>query len=91
MNPNHQIDYPPASWVPPKILRTIKSCLQYETKLRPSIDQLIAEYETAFENVLKWIIIIISTKCELIVNVLWSRIMQSIIIYVILLFFYFHK
>ncbi|XP_072392942.1 dual specificity protein kinase Ttk isoform X2 [Diabrotica undecimpunctata] len=45
MNPNHQIHYPEANWVPPKIIQTIKKCLQYNVKSRPSVNELLDEYE----------------------------------------------
>lgn len=45
MNPNHQISYPALDWVPEKIIETIKSCLQFNIKDRPSIVDLIEEYE----------------------------------------------
>lgn len=45
INPNHVIEFPDANWVPPKIINTIKKCLQYDVKCRPSINELINEYE----------------------------------------------
>ncbi|XP_076253401.1 dual specificity protein kinase monopolar spindle 1 [Rhynchophorus ferrugineus] len=49
-NPNFEIHYPPANWVSPKIIKTIKSCLQHDIKSRPSIDDLINEYEDMLKN-----------------------------------------
>lgn len=51
MNPEHVIGYPDAEWVSPKIIGTIKKCLQYNVKLRPSVDELIAEYDTILLNI----------------------------------------
>lgn len=51
MNPEHQIDYPDVEWVSPKIINTIKKCLQYNVKSRPSVDELIAEYNTILHNI----------------------------------------
>lgn len=48
MDPNHQIDYPTADWVPATIIYTIKKCLQFNVKARPSVDELIKEYENYF-------------------------------------------
>lgn len=45
MDPNHVIEFPAVDWVPLKIIDTMKKCLQYQVKLRPSIDDLIEEYE----------------------------------------------
>ncbi|RZC36151.1 dual specificity protein kinase TTK [Asbolus verrucosus] len=50
LDPNHKIDYPDVGWVPPKIINTMKSCLQHNMKLRPSVDELISEYESIFQN-----------------------------------------
>lgn len=46
VNPNHVIEFPPVDWVPPKIIDTIKRCLTYDTKSRPSVDELIKEYDS---------------------------------------------
>ncbi|XP_023022350.2 dual specificity protein kinase monopolar spindle 1 [Leptinotarsa decemlineata] len=51
LNPNHTIEYPDAPWVPPRILDTIKKCLQYNVKSRPSVDELIQEYETKLHEI----------------------------------------
>lgn len=50
VNPNHVIEYPPVDWVPPKIIDTMKKCLQFNVKERPSIDELITEYESFWSN-----------------------------------------
>ncbi|CAH1104821.1 unnamed protein product [Psylliodes chrysocephalus] len=44
-NPQHTIEYPEAKWLPPKVIDTIKKCLQYNVRARPSVDELIAEFE----------------------------------------------
>ncbi|KAK5642488.1 hypothetical protein RI129_008655 [Pyrocoelia pectoralis] len=45
MNPDHEIKYPTLDWVPEKFIGTIKSCLQYNIMDRPSIIDLIKDYE----------------------------------------------
>lgn len=50
MNPNHVIEFPEVDWVPPKIIETIKKCLQYDVKSRPYVDELISEYESFWCN-----------------------------------------
>ncbi|CAG9858689.1 unnamed protein product [Phyllotreta striolata] len=44
-DPNYKINYPEVDWLPPKIINTIKKCLQYNIQYRPSIAELIKEYE----------------------------------------------
>ncbi|XP_050305022.1 dual specificity protein kinase TTK isoform X2 [Anthonomus grandis grandis] len=44
-NPDHKIKFPQNQTVSPRILNTIKRCLRYDTKARPSVDELILEYE----------------------------------------------
>ncbi|KAJ8918382.1 hypothetical protein NQ315_008077 [Exocentrus adspersus] len=51
MNPEHKIDYPDVEWVSPKVIGTIKKCLQYNVKLRPSVDELIDEYDAILHNI----------------------------------------
>lgn len=48
LNPNHKIEYPDVDWIPNKIIQTIQRCLIYEMKGRPSIDELIKEYEELY-------------------------------------------
>ncbi|XP_028130354.1 dual specificity protein kinase Ttk [Diabrotica virgifera virgifera] len=50
MDPKHQIQYPEANWVPPKIIQTIKKCLQYNVKSRPSVNELLDEYDKELCN-----------------------------------------
>lgn len=40
-----QIKYPEAKWLPPKVIDTIKKCLQYNVRARPSVDELIPDFE----------------------------------------------
>lgn len=49
-NPAHVIEFPDAKWVPQKVIETLKKCLIYNVKLRPSVDELIQEYEDFFAN-----------------------------------------
>lgn len=51
MDPNHQIEYPEVNWVPDKIINTIKKCLQYNFRLRPSVDELLQEYDSNLCNI----------------------------------------
>ncbi|KAJ8951093.1 hypothetical protein NQ318_003791 [Aromia moschata] len=51
MNPDFKIDYPDAKWVSPKIINTISRCLQHDVRLRPSIDELVVEYESILNNI----------------------------------------
>ncbi|XP_018574040.1 dual specificity protein kinase Ttk [Anoplophora glabripennis] len=51
MNPEHEINYPHVDWVSPKIIGTIKKCLQYNVKSRPSVDELIVEYESILYSI----------------------------------------
>lgn len=46
-----KIDYPEANWVSPKLIKTIQQCLQYNKKLRPSVQELINEYEILLKNI----------------------------------------
>ncbi|XP_044272223.1 dual specificity protein kinase TTK [Tribolium madens] len=50
VNPDHRIEFPEADWVPQKLINTIKKCLQRSVKSRPSIDELITEYENMFHS-----------------------------------------
>lgn len=45
LDPKHQIQFPQANWVPPKIIETMKACLRYDMKSRPSIKELIQDFE----------------------------------------------
>ncbi|XP_022916049.2 dual specificity protein kinase TTK [Onthophagus taurus] len=45
LDPDQKINYPEANWVPSKIISTIKDCLKYDMKSRPSIDELINQYD----------------------------------------------
>ncbi|XP_066145366.1 dual specificity protein kinase TTK [Euwallacea fornicatus] len=51
VDPNHKISFPPADWVPPSVIRTIKRCLQYDVKARPSVAELIDEYELLLRSI----------------------------------------
>ncbi|KAL1490961.1 hypothetical protein ABEB36_011630 [Hypothenemus hampei] len=44
-DPTLPISYPKVNWAPQKIIETIKRCLQHDVKSRPSVDDLIEEYE----------------------------------------------
>lgn len=46
-NKNHQIEYPHANRIHEKTLKTIQKCLQFDANLRPTIDELIAEYKNS--------------------------------------------
>lgn len=48
IDPKHKIEYPYAEWVPPRIVATIKRCLQHDIRSRPSVEELLAEYEQLF-------------------------------------------
>lgn len=48
---NEHIQYPEVDWLPPRVLGTIKSCLRNDMRSRPSIDELLKEYETYFNYV----------------------------------------
>ncbi|CAH1117970.1 unnamed protein product [Phaedon cochleariae] len=50
LDPNHKIQYPDADGVPPKFLNTIRHCLRYDVKARPSVEQLIGECEQILHN-----------------------------------------
>lgn len=45
LDPNHKIEYPEVERVPPKVINTIRKCLVHNSKSRPSISELIQEYE----------------------------------------------
>ncbi|XP_056635582.1 dual specificity protein kinase Ttk [Diorhabda sublineata] len=51
MDPNHRIEYPDVTWVPVKIVNTIKKCLEYNVRLRPSVDELLREYDSNLCNI----------------------------------------
>ncbi|XP_060528009.1 dual specificity protein kinase Ttk isoform X2 [Cylas formicarius] len=50
-NPNHRIEYPDAEWVSPHIVNTIRRCLQYNIGARPSVNELIDEYESLLKRI----------------------------------------
>ncbi|XP_030758475.1 dual specificity protein kinase TTK isoform X3 [Sitophilus oryzae] len=50
IDPKFKINYPPAPQVSQRYLNTMKRCLQHDIKSRPSIDELINEYEQALQN-----------------------------------------
>lgn len=49
-SPTTCIEYPRIDWISPRIINTIKKCLQYEARLRPSVAELINEYEMALKH-----------------------------------------
>lgn len=48
-NPDHKINYPPVDWVPERIIKTMQDCLQYDMRSRPSVDDLISQYEAIYK------------------------------------------
>lgn len=44
-NSEHKIPYPELDWLPQKIIDTTKKCLTYNMLLRPSVSELIRNYE----------------------------------------------
>ncbi|KRT80024.1 protein kinase [Oryctes borbonicus] len=44
----HDIEYPQVDWVPPITMKTLKMCLQYDVKLRPSVNDLIKIFENIY-------------------------------------------
>lgn len=48
LDPNHKIEYRDIPTVPAKLIRTIRKCLVHNSKSRPSINELIQEYEAFF-------------------------------------------
>lgn len=43
---NHCIEYPKIDSVPPHLIDIIKSCLVYEMKNRPTVEELLTTYST---------------------------------------------
>lgn len=48
LDDNCLIDYPAAEKIPAKVINTVKKCLIRNAKSRPSIEELISEYESFF-------------------------------------------
>ncbi|XP_013167286.1 PREDICTED: dual specificity protein kinase Ttk-like [Papilio xuthus] len=42
LDPNHRIDYPPADHLPPTLITSLKWCLTYNARERPSVQQLLS-------------------------------------------------
>ncbi|CAH2100409.1 unnamed protein product [Euphydryas editha] len=42
LDPNHRIDYPPADHLPLSLVKTLKWCLTYNARARPSVRELLA-------------------------------------------------
>ncbi|CAH1121651.1 unnamed protein product [Ceutorhynchus assimilis] len=49
-DPDYEIDYPEAEWAPKSFVQTMKKCLQFDIAARPSVDELIQEYEEKILN-----------------------------------------
>ncbi|XP_044728629.1 serine/threonine-protein kinase MPS1 [Chrysoperla carnea] len=47
---NHVIDYPNTIRIPPKLLTTLKKCLIFEMRKRPSVDELLKVNYVCFNN-----------------------------------------
>ncbi|GLV31088.1 Monopolar spindle 1 [Carabus blaptoides fortunei] len=46
IDPNHCIEYPKMDTVPPHLIAIIQSCLVYEMKNRPTVENLLSTYST---------------------------------------------
>lgn len=47
IDPEHKIDFEQLEWIPLLLMKTMKACLRYEMKSRPSTNELIQDFENA--------------------------------------------